>query len=261
MDPLAEKFPNKTPYHYSSQNPVNLVDPDGKDDYINEDGVHLGTDYRNSDVIRVIKQSEWDRIHKEHYVTINIGSSKASYDKLISDYDASSRILDIEDASSKFAAMWNESLSTNPPLEKLGFIVYDFENAKLSFHRAEAKNASPTSGFHYGRAGEKLEWNISGFIIANVHTHPTEHEYLGKISGITGKPITDRTNFNEQYQDANADGNRAAWQGANYTISKYSIDYFSPRGKDNSTNNLMKRSELEGNGTKLLRHAILQYKK
>ena len=39
VDPLAEKNPNMTPYHYCHNDPVNLIDPDGRDDYeINEDG-------------------------------------------------------------------------------------------------------------------------------------------------------------------------------------------------------------------------------
>jgi len=29
VDPLAEKYPNYTPYHYVHQNPVNMIDPTG----------------------------------------------------------------------------------------------------------------------------------------------------------------------------------------------------------------------------------------
>ena len=39
VDPLAEKNPSITPYHFCHDNPVNRVDPDGKDDYkLNGDG-------------------------------------------------------------------------------------------------------------------------------------------------------------------------------------------------------------------------------
>ncbi|MCC5918863.1 MAG: RHS repeat-associated core domain-containing protein [Cryomorphaceae bacterium] len=34
VDPLAEHFPSWTPYHYVHNNPVNLVDPDGRDIYV-----------------------------------------------------------------------------------------------------------------------------------------------------------------------------------------------------------------------------------
>src|SRR5690606_26732046 len=33
VDPLAEKFPDKTPYHYVSNNPINLIDPDGRREF------------------------------------------------------------------------------------------------------------------------------------------------------------------------------------------------------------------------------------
>ena len=33
VDPLADKYPEKTPYHYCSNNPVMKIDPDGRDEY------------------------------------------------------------------------------------------------------------------------------------------------------------------------------------------------------------------------------------
>ena len=42
VDPLAEKFPNASPYNYCLGNPVNLVDPDGKEVYYSANGVYLG---------------------------------------------------------------------------------------------------------------------------------------------------------------------------------------------------------------------------
>lgn len=38
MDPLCEKYYNISPYAYCHNNPVMLVDPNGKDDYFNEKG-------------------------------------------------------------------------------------------------------------------------------------------------------------------------------------------------------------------------------
>jgi len=39
-DPLAEKKPWLSSYHYCSNNPLNRIDPDGKDDYFNSKGFH-----------------------------------------------------------------------------------------------------------------------------------------------------------------------------------------------------------------------------
>lgn len=33
VDPLADKYPNISPYHYCHWNPIRLVDPDGKEDW------------------------------------------------------------------------------------------------------------------------------------------------------------------------------------------------------------------------------------
>lgn len=53
-DLLQEKYPNKTPYHYCSQNPVNLVDPDGLDDYYKENGEFLGSDKQKTDFVHIV---------------------------------------------------------------------------------------------------------------------------------------------------------------------------------------------------------------
>ncbi|MGB3452680.1 MAG: RHS repeat-associated core domain-containing protein [Moheibacter sp.] len=50
MDPLAEKYPGWSPYNYTLNNPVMLVDPDGRSvdvppgDYFDKQGNHLGND-------------------------------------------------------------------------------------------------------------------------------------------------------------------------------------------------------------------------
>ena len=50
MDPLAEKYPNVSSYVYCHNNPVNMVDPDGRGDYFNkETGVSSGNDGINDD--------------------------------------------------------------------------------------------------------------------------------------------------------------------------------------------------------------------
>ena len=41
VDPLAEKYPDISPYVYCHDNPVNKIDPDGMDDYFNELGAFV----------------------------------------------------------------------------------------------------------------------------------------------------------------------------------------------------------------------------
>lgn len=41
QDPIAEKNQNMTPYHFCHDNPINRIDPDGNDDYFNNNGTFL----------------------------------------------------------------------------------------------------------------------------------------------------------------------------------------------------------------------------
>ena len=50
MDPLCEKYYSVSPYAYCHDNPVNRVDPDGKDDYFNSAGSFMYSTSNGSDV-------------------------------------------------------------------------------------------------------------------------------------------------------------------------------------------------------------------
>ncbi len=120
-------------------------------------------------------------------------------------------------------------------------------------------NATPESGGYFPqKAGDKYK---DGIVLGNVHTHPTEHTYLGKIAADTGLPITDLYNFKLQYSDEDGDGRRAKWQGANYTVSKSYIDYFSPKGEKYSINNLTTRMKLQAGSFNLFKHSLMNYGK
>ena len=47
MEPLAEKYYSTSPYAWCGNNPVNIVDPDGMDWYMDEDSTIVWTDYGN----------------------------------------------------------------------------------------------------------------------------------------------------------------------------------------------------------------------
>ncbi|HLP04617.1 MAG TPA: RHS repeat-associated core domain-containing protein [Paludibacter sp.] len=49
VDPLAEEFPNVSSYVYCHNNPVNMVDPDGRGDYYTNQGKWLGQDKNVND--------------------------------------------------------------------------------------------------------------------------------------------------------------------------------------------------------------------
>ena len=49
VDPMSDKYPSMSPYNYCANNPVILVDPDGREfgDYLNLNGVKIGSDGNN----------------------------------------------------------------------------------------------------------------------------------------------------------------------------------------------------------------------
>jgi RHS repeat-associated protein len=53
IDPLAEKYYAWSPYAYCHNNPVILVDPDGRDDYYTSSGMYIGTNSAKTDYIYI----------------------------------------------------------------------------------------------------------------------------------------------------------------------------------------------------------------
>ena len=61
IDPLAEKNPNMTPYHFCHDNPVNRIDPDGMDDYFDDKGEFIKRTDTGTDVM-VMNDDEYKNI-------------------------------------------------------------------------------------------------------------------------------------------------------------------------------------------------------
>lgn len=53
MEPLYEKYYDVSPYAYCHNDPVNRVDPDGKDDYYTSNGTYLGSNKAETDFIYI----------------------------------------------------------------------------------------------------------------------------------------------------------------------------------------------------------------
>ena len=68
VDPMMDKYPSISPYAYCAWNPVNLIDPDGReiDDYFTREGKYLGSDNANTNYIRIISEATWNSIKDEN---------------------------------------------------------------------------------------------------------------------------------------------------------------------------------------------------
>lgn len=64
VDPLAELAPNKTPYHFVSNNPINRVDPRGLTDYKVNGETHTIDDGHN-DVSMKVSQKQFDKLQNK----------------------------------------------------------------------------------------------------------------------------------------------------------------------------------------------------
>ena len=79
VDPLCEKYYNVTPYHYCHSNPMNRIDPDGKDDYYTRGGVYLGTNQAETDFIYITDAGQYRKLDNYRYA-INLSSRVALND-------------------------------------------------------------------------------------------------------------------------------------------------------------------------------------
>ncbi|WP_255491333.1 RHS repeat-associated core domain-containing protein [Dysgonomonas sp. ZJ279] len=173
-DPLQEKYPNKTPYHYCSNNPVNMVDPDGRDDYYSSsNGKLLGSDKGPGDNMRLMDD--------ENFKNIN-STDKKQFDKMI-ELQKNSKIITIdkEKINQDMQKIADLSFGDNKVEQQL-YILLDRKNAKIS----SEIGASGTNGetnleyFPAPSIGSLLRNNPNTdqgedarvLLIGQVHSHP-----------------------------------------------------------------------------------------
>ena len=75
QDPLGEEMYNLTPYRFSLNNPISVIDFMGLSDYFNFNGQYLGSDGSTDDLIRIISDDNWENVQtidKDGNVNVNI---------------------------------------------------------------------------------------------------------------------------------------------------------------------------------------------
>ena len=87
VDPLADKYPNISPYAYCAWNPIKFVDPDGEEigDFYDEYGNYLGSDGINDCMVYQTTNEAWNRHIKNSTAPENSGAAgivPSKYDNL-----------------------------------------------------------------------------------------------------------------------------------------------------------------------------------
>ena len=173
VDPLAESFPNWNPYNYTMQNPINLVDPDGRsasppDDHFDFKGNFLYRDLRNTNNIV---------IHTGNFLSFSRGDEVELKDFTFNKYNYStlSNIANhyAPEAGVNLKNLHNQKISVNDEI-----VVGYSGGAGLGFYRK----------FNDGNSSTSL---IGSTIMNTLKKTVTVNLYNGKIVSL----INDYNNF------------------------------------------------------------------
>ncbi len=266
IDPLYKKFAWNSVYAFSENKLIAWVELEGLESYFAPDGTYLGSIGASTE-IRIVNQERIDKrggtekyrqAIKEIENGINSGY-KPSKDHL-NYLNKISKIVTVEEPGEEFKKMWETSIAKNTELA--ANVVLDVKEFKLTLEVADFHpDAERDKTYNPSNAGEPFNGDPNKITIANIHTHPSEHTFLGKKLADGSGTVTDNYNFNNQYSVPGGDGKNAQTIGNIYTMSNFNIDFFSQDGKKSSVNNISSRKNLQNGQFNLLIHALKNFKK
>jgi RHS repeat-associated protein len=152
VDPLAHEFPSWTPYHYVHNNPVNLVDPDGRsaislDDgwYVNSKGEVIGKDNIEDDRIYFVYNNDESIVRNSNFEGVDQ-----------SELNNPIELPNLKERSFLFELF---ELGASDQTREYGSLVYRFNDSKSSFGYI-FKSVTTFGSFSQGRHGS-LNWNTA----------------------------------------------------------------------------------------------------
>ena len=175
VDPLADKYPHLSPYAYCADNPVMLVDPDGRD-WEDADGNKITDHSKIKAYIFYDPRGEGEGFAKQ---------SKAMYNQLEAKYGKGSVAMSNVTTEKEFIQDWGDMASS------------DIKEVNLNYHGNNQTIILNKSGGEYITSTGNGETNKSGTSATNVQDLPIPS---GNISNAQLNLNTCKSNSRTQYE-------------------------------------------------------------
>jgi RHS repeat-associated protein len=192
VDPLAENNPDKTPYHYVSNNPMNRIDPDGRDDFeINTKGEIVNRiENKKADNFYIVdndgNRMEGKSISFKYGTVESVRSQKAQYSKRNDDgtrEDAVSSVDIYKIRGDKNGTQLFEFVADNTTVE--------WSHIKTGVEGDKGLNFLTTGHIEYTEPGASALLNGQlqhGYTIREMnHNHPRNTPIPSGVPGLTGE--------------------------------------------------------------------------
>ncbi|MBW8686978.1 hypothetical protein K1Y79_21765 [Chitinophaga sp. B61] len=165
VDPLTKEYPWTSTYAFAENDVIKNVDLDGMEPYIATDGSYIGISLsnKNPDEIRIATS-----------FTVKNGIT------LINSY----KVVKYNDSKNELKKLYADAASDNK--ERTGYIVLDAYNGEVSFKQLNATGQNYSALDPYA-AGDEYLGQHNQVVLANVHTHQDEHNFIGKTAVGGGK--------------------------------------------------------------------------
>ena len=197
VDPMWEKYMGMTPYQYCHNNPVRMVDPDGNEDYFNEEGRYLGR-VGNNEGLKCVNEKEWRQARKK--AESQFGRTyKAAIDAAMSEMLLSSA-KDIKISDQELYGFNGQTTiefvksKSDTPIEINGRKVYKEYGIDVVFNKDTYTFEFSSDGLLKGSPTNLPSYkkHKNGRTVANVHGHSANNYRLVAYNANVGDSRTDQ---------------------------------------------------------------------